>query len=375
MNWLIREIITFFTTQKSNRVVFVRESFSGSNSYALWKLANQEIHNKYEIILYQDGITNDIVSLIKKQRLLASAKLIVTTHASYKPSRNHIHLQLWHGSSIKKMGVMGLQNKSAKFLPPWKKVDYIMSYSETYNTFLNACMITDPRKYIITGASRNDFLFHSNGFSNLSKIFDKSICDFKLIFFIPTYREDKIAKKGCRNYNNPFGFDEFLAKDFDNFLKKNNCKLIFKPHPHEEALVLDYLNNFPLENMYILRNTDLGKYNLDLYELLNTADILITDYSSVFDDFLLLDRPIIFSPVDIDFYNKIRGFCIESYEDWTPGPKVLNQCKLQETISRCLIEKDYYKKEREMMRNLLHRYKDGLASQRLWGFIDSILDK
>jgi len=362
-----------FTRRVKNRILFVLESSSGSNSYALWKLATKEMQEKYELILYQEKALKGFLSFIEKHKLIASAQLIVTTHASYKPSRKHINLQLWHGSSIKKIGVMEITSKSERFRPLWAKVDYIMSYSETYNTFLNACMVTDPRKYIITGASRNDFLFCSDGPSNVSKIFGNSIKGSKLIFFIPTFRNNYGKKQGNRNYDNPFGFGEFAPEQFDQFLKANNCRLIFKPHPHEEALVFDYLSNYPLENMLMLRDADLGKHNFDLYELLNAAEILITDYSSVFDDYLLLDRPIIFAPVDIESYKENRGFCIESFNDWTPGPKVLDQDTLQEEISRCFTENSHYQEQRAMMRNLLHRYKDGESSRRLWEFIDSIL--
>jgi len=375
LNKVGREILTILTRQRPNRILFIRESASGSNSYALWKMAGEDARKKYELILYQESAEEGkrLAHFVSKHRLISSSRLIITTHASIKPSRKHIHLQLWHGASIKKLGVMELSNISVRYRPPWAKVDYIMSYSETYNTFLNACMVTDPRKYIITGAPRNDFLFCTDGLSNARKIFGNSIDGAKLIFFIPTFRDYYGTKQGDRNYDNPFGFGEFTPAEFDEFLKEKNCKLIFKPHPHEEALVLDYLRNYPLENMLILREADLGKYNLDLYELLNASEILITDYSSVYDDYLLLDRPVIFAPVDIESYKKNRGFCIESFDDWVPGPKVFSQDVLQNEISRCLIEKGYYGKQRDMIRNLQHRYKDGESSRRLWKFIDDIL--
>lgn len=374
LNKIGREAVTFFTKCRKNRILFIRESASGSNTYALWKLVNEDRKKKYELILYQEQERNDLVHFIEKHRLIASAQLIVTTHGSYKPSRKHIHLQLWHGASIKKLGVM-VKERRARFQPPWARVDYIMSYSETYTTFLNACMVTDPCKYIITGAPRNDFLFLSDGLSNVRKIFGDRIEGNRVIFFLPTFRDYYGQKQGDRNYDNPFGFKDFLPEKFDNFLKENKIILIFKPHPHEEALVLGYFRNYPLKNMLVLRDEYLITNHLDLYELLNASEILITDYSSVFDDYLLLDRPVIFAPVDLDSYKKRRGFVIESFESWVPGPKVLDQNALQAEIVRCLLEKGYYGEHRAMIRNLQHRYKDGESSRRLWEFIDSILVK
>jgi len=371
-----RDTITFFTKIRRNRILFIQESASGSNSYALWKLAGDNIKMKYELILCQESGDegNGFAHFVEKYRLIASAQLIVTTHGSYKPSRKHIHLQLWHGASIKKLGVME-KERTARFQPPWERVDYIMSYSETYTTFLNACMVTDPGKYIITGAPRNDFLFLSNGLSNIRKIFGDRVEGNRCIFFLPTYRDYYGKKQGDRNYDNPFGFKEFSPEKFDNFLKEKKLVVIFKPHPHEETLVLNYFQRYPLSNMLFLRDEDLAIHQLDLYELLNASEILITDYSSAFDDYLLLDRPIIFAPVDLDSYKKRVGFVIESFESWVPGPKVFDQNALQTEISRCLSEKDYYKEQRSQIRNLQHRYKDGGSSRRLWEFIDSILAK
>ncbi|MFA6715849.1 MAG: CDP-glycerol glycerophosphotransferase family protein [Victivallaceae bacterium] len=342
----------------------------------MWKLAEDKIKDKYEIVLYRDSLEEGegLKHFVSKYRLISSSQVIVTTHPSYKPSKKHIHVQLWHGASIKKLGVMenkpGTKFKASK---AWLRADYIMSYSETYTTFLNACMVTDPNKYIITGAPRNDFLFVSDGLANMRKIFGDGIENYRLVFFIPTFRDYYGKPQGDRNYDNPFGFDDFSPKEFDEFLEKNKCKIIFKPHPHDQALVLDYLHDYPLKNMLVLKDEALSENKLDLYELLNAGELLMTDYSSVYDDYLLLERPVLFIPVDISSYRENRGFVIESFEDWTPGPKVFDQKALQDEMSRCLTDKDYYSDQRKMIRNLQHRYKDGESSKRLWKFIDAVL--
>ncbi|MDD5596355.1 MAG: CDP-glycerol glycerophosphotransferase family protein [Victivallaceae bacterium] len=370
-------MITLFTKRHKNRILFIYESFSGSNSRALWKFADDAARAKYEMCLYKDSCDEGkgLAHFVSKHRLIASAQLIITTHASYKPSRKHIHLQLWHGGSNKKIGVMETAGKKGRFVPPkaWLKVDYIMSYSETCTTFLNACMPTNPNKYIITGAPRNDFLFSADGRANLRKIFGDKVSDGKLIFFLPTFRDYCGQKQGDRNYDNLFGFKDFAAEEFYDFLKKNNCQLIFKPHPHEEALILEYLGGHSLDNVLIIRNDDLVANDFDFYELLNAADLLITDYSSTYYDYLLLERPIIFAPVDLESYQAGRGFLVESFESWAPGPKVFDQQALQDEISKCLGDENYYGEKRTWLRNLQHRYKDGESSRRLWKFIDAVL--
>ena len=81
----------------------------------------------------------------------------------------------------------------------------------------------------------------------------------------------------------------------------------------------------------------------------------------------------IFASSDLDSYRQGRGFVIESFEDWVPGPKAFNQAELQVEISTCLKSKDYYNEKRDWQLRLQHRYKDGNSSERMWEFIDTIM--
>ena len=374
-----RELITIFTKRIPNRIILIIESSGGSNTYSLLKNLPDNLVNSYDVITYYDSSETGkgIKHFFKKYRLISSAKLIITTHASYKPSRRHIHYQLWHGSLIKTSGVMEHKREGRKLKLPWKSVDYIMSYSETYTTFLNAQMLSVPWKYKVTGAPRNDFLFHSDGKSNLIKILNNSILEKKIIFHLPTWRGDAdIESKNNSNSkskSNIFGFSEFDAIKFDTFLEDHNCKLIFKPHPHEDDMAQAFIAENNLKNVLIINNADLFQNGFDLYEVLNVADILITDYSSVFNDFLLLDRPIIFASSDLDSYREGRGFVIESFEDWVPGPTAFDQSELQVEIEKSLVLDDYYCEKRKAQLNLQHRYKDGKSSERVWEFISTIM--
>ena len=372
---ILRELITFFIFQKSNRIVFVQESHSGSNTYALYKLANNNIKSQFDLILLSGLPLNySIVNYIKWYKIIASAKIIFTTHASIKPSKKHIHFQLWHGNATKKMGVMEHGNNQ-KFKPfkSWLNVDFIMSYSETYTTFLNACMVTDPKKYIISGAPRNDLLLNSDGKKNLKTIFGEQVSNSKIIWFAPTFRDYFGKSQGNKSFENLFGFKDFDLYKFDDFLEKEKCKIILKPHPQEEELLIKYFKQYQVKNVLILKSSNLEKLAIDFYEVLNSGDMLITDYSSLFYDFLLLKKPILFTPIDIKKYEHDRGFLMESYLDYVPGPVIFDQNKLINEISKNLVDKDDdFKDKRDWMLKFYHRYSDSNSSIRIYDFIKKL---
>tara|TARA_B110000438_G_scaffold299914_1_gene351043 strand:+ start:979 stop:2148 length:1170 start_codon:yes stop_codon:yes gene_type:complete len=372
---IIRRLVTIFIFQKSNRIVFVQESNSGSNSFALYKLADKKRRLRYDLILLKGLPQNySFVDFIKWYKVIASSKIIFTTHQSLKPSKKHIHFQLWHGNMTKKLGVMEHgNNENFKYYKSWLDVDHIMSYSETYTTFLNACMVTDPKKYVITGAPRNDLLLNSNGKKNLELIFGEEIKNSKIIWFTPTFRDYFGRSQGNKSFLNPFGFKEFDIVSFDTFLEKQGTKMILKPHPQEEELIIQYFKDYPISNMLMLRSQDLENHQIDFYEVLNAGDMLITDYSSIFYDFLLLNRPTFFIPIDIEEYKIDRGFLMESYLDFVPGSTIFNQEKLVNEISKILVEnKDVYVEKRKWMLKFCHRYIDSDSSNRIYKFIDKM---
>ena len=114
---------------------------------------------------------------------------------------------------------------------------------------------------------------------------------------------------------------------------------------------------------------------MDLYKIINAVDLLITDYSSIYFDFLLLDRPIIFTPMDLDEYRSNPGLLLEPYEFWTPGYKCLNQSDLQEKILLELRDGGSYGKERSVIKNIVHKYQDAYSTKRVLDLIHEIMSE
>ena len=88
-------------------------------------------------------------------------------------------------------------------------------------------------------------------------------------------------------------------------------------------------------------------------------------------DFLLLDKPMIFIPYDLEQYQSYRGFLFD-YDTHTPGDKVGTQAEFMESIDRALNKPELGAIERAQMKNLFHTYEDGKSSERILAQINKM---
>lgn len=117
--------------------------------------------------------------------------------------------------------------------------------------------------------------------------------------------------------------------------------------------------------MILLDTESLNEQLMTIYHIMNAFDVLVTDYSSVYVDYLLLNRPIIFSCPDIEEYKKDRGFVVEDPSLLMPGKMVQSQASLIESLEQIFHGEDIYKEKRKSMLGYFHKYLDSLSSQRL----------
>ncbi|MFF2912224.1 CDP-glycerol glycerophosphotransferase family protein [Paenibacillus sp. NPDC057934] len=359
------------TTDKIKITLF-QTSSSGSNNYYLYHAATDKLRQKYDIELLT---TNQALY----NRDLNHSDVYVTTHGEHASRNDKINIELWHGFPLKGMAKMDRQETTpdTNIDNYWSNVDMIISYSSLYNTAMNACNGARIHQYNITGVPRNDALLTANSRDNLMKLF-RSWKDSgeTIIFFMPTFRNSIITpdkKEGGKNFSNLFGLSEFNKLQLLNFLREHKIMMVVKLHPFEESFFANELQELNAERIYTLNDKILESSKMDLYDVLGSADMLITDYSSVYIDYLLLNRPVMFLPTDLEDYRLNRGLLFEPYEFWTPGPKIDSQQELQDSITRFIKEPTWYENERNTIMNLCHKYKDHQSSERIWGIIDEYI--
>mgnify|MGYP000878897427 FL=1 len=99
---------------------------------------------------------------------------------------------------------------------------------------------------------------------------------------------------------------------------------------------------------------DVTNEKVDAQELLKYSKILITDYSSCYIDYLLLNRPIIFFNYDYDDYLRMDRSLYFPYEKVTPGEKCQNFDELLVTLQNLYVGKDDYREQRENIKTFFY---------------------
>ena len=144
-------------------------------------------------------------------------------------------------------------------------------------------------------------------------------------------------------------------------LRERGGALFCKLHPNDQAR---------LPNLEGLSRVHLIPSSVDPYPILRHTDALISDYSSIFFDYLLLDRPLVFYPYDLDDYRTFSRALYDDYDSVTPGPKAYDAVGLLQTLTTLLSSYDEharrYAAERAVVRGRFYEHVDDRASARLF---------
>jgi CDP-glycerol glycerophosphotransferase (TagB/SpsB family) len=214
-----------------------------------------------------------------------------------------------------------------------------------------------PERVELTGYPRHDALLNSEvedvPLRGLLQQKQKEGCTVCL--YMPTHRT--LSAESLRN---------FLI-ELSTGLKKiedSGQKVFFlvKLHPLSTQELRQWKESTP-SNLHFVTDEEILQ---DIYTVLNDTDILVTDYSSIYIDYLLLDKPIIFTPFDIENYHKNDQSFFMDYEEITPGPKAKNWEEVFEYVKKKDEVEKKYKKERQKVLEIFHQVRDGKSCERIF---------
>ena len=238
--------------------------------------------------------------------------------------------------------------------------------SDIFKLLMIASFKCDYEKIYITGQSRTDSIFNSN--KKISEIIDD--VDGKIVFYSPTYKEIKRTDKREveKEFTNIFYMDDYDKEYFINFLEKNKITFILKPHPFDEWFYRDY--NPESNRVLVIYSDTFTSKNIYTYEIFNSIDVMISDFSSIVIDFAITKKPIIILDALTNEYVTNRGFILEdNFYDIMPGERVSTFKHLMDVLEKQIYEP---KCNYADMLERLHKYADGNSCARITSVMKSL---
>jgi CDP-glycerol glycerophosphotransferase (TagB/SpsB family) len=372
------------------KYLFLYVTKNHPNITCVWLSSNTDVIEKLRQNGYSAFNVNSLEGFLHSLR----AGCVIVSDSLWDVNRTPIRgakvVQLWHGTPLKRLLVSSthrtLRNHELLFRF-WQFLRNLMvsifgfeleryditiatsqeSRAAMLSTFDQVPEVRSNKNVVVTGYPRNDVLLDA-GWSDddcpyLENI--KGTVDFAFVIcYLPTWRRQDADRKRDLLFDYNFDADEAEA-----LLTRINAVLIMKVHRQGAKLALHPEHRDLKSRIFIPSDTELP----DIYPLLKRVNILITDYSSVYFDFLLLDRPIIFAPFDLHEFVCLDGQeLFYEYNEVTPGPKATDWNKVLALVERSL-HTDEYKAQRKEICQRFNEFHDGKNSERVYAIIKKSL--
>ena len=320
---------------KKNRVAFVAPHNGGEKDSLGVMRSYIEKNGGYDIVnistrdlqLDFSGMKSLVISCLKaagfftlKAKALATAKYVFLNDnfmpmADLKFSKEAVITQLWHAEgAFKKFGLSAplTDDVAQREKKCSEKLTYVICSSKNVVPVYSEAFGIDEKKILPLGAPRIDLLLAERNIDELRNAFNgihPECKGKKLILYAPTFRENGDADKRLLDNIDMKKFNDELGDEYS---------LLIKLHPQINS-------SSPVEGAVdVTKGHDIGELTL-------ISDMLITDYSSVCMDFVLLSKPCIFFAFDLEEYEKERSFYF-NYEEYVPGKVAKTFDEIIETI-------------------------------------------
>lgn len=352
------------------KVVFIeKHADSMSDNFALINKALEE-RGGYDIKLVclrlgsasTLGFTKNSMKLAKE---VADAKYVfyndaLTVYSCLPLKKETMTFQVWHAcGAFKRFGAdvadskFGNDEAEMKRYPHYANTDYVtVSSSEIEPIYEHAMLLSKDKgqRAIATGISRTDAYFDKEKLASARQRTEEKVPQAhgkKIWLYAPTFRGSTVFKAQIPK-----------ALDIEKFCSAmpEDTVLLIKHHPfaHDKQQIPENCAD------RVFDVTD----SLAIDDLLMTADLCITDYSSLIFEYSLMDKPMVFFAYDIDEYLDERGFYYP-FEEFCPGPIVKTTDELIEAVNG-----SFDMKKIAAFRDKFMSACDGHATERILALMD-----
>ena len=348
----------------SEKILFVSKPSFSDNGKALYDYLLSQRKDKKFVWLINDDIRIDLPTNPKTTFILnqhqpfraqyhvLTSSIIFFTHDS--PSgvigkRNGQKvINLWHGCGYK---------DSIKREKSWmerKKCDYSLVPGPIFVDTKSKAWDCDREKIWAIGYPRYDLLIREQ---NKAKTFieNRRRDNKKIVFWMPTFRNSTAGDYPEAQIKADYDLlplsSDIQLSELNKFCKENLIYIIVKRHPSQNVYSCESLR---FSNIEFMNNDDLNTEGVDLYSLLHYSDALISDYSSVSVDYMLLNRPIAYCLTDYEDYQDKRGFVFKNPLEYMPGNHIYSFEDLMEFLVSVAKGNDLYATDRERLMPVMH---------------------
>ena len=340
-----------------------------TNIRAVWITKNKELYFKLKKqgidVCYASSFEGYLISLRSKYFFVSHGVSDICAFLSRRGIIINLSHTIYHIKGLKKPRPKSLRQKIGPYLVNpfilFIKPDYAITSSNHTRSITERSYNIREDQVIEVGTPKTDFLLSPNNadFYLANEETIKEWADFrgkKLILFLPTWRSDP-------NFD-LFGFG-FDLQRINALLERINAILILNVNPLRQVA-----HSVPeLNESDNLRYCSYGGNEMN--QLLCKADALITDYSSLFADFLVYNRPIVFASFDHEKYILDRDFFIDYNQ--LPGCYAESWNELCECLVKLFVDgNDSNRIKREKLRDLIYPRLDGKSRERIEQFVNSL---
>lgn len=314
-------------------------------------------NDKYRIVCSLDDYANypqdvpnvQYVSNVLGLKYFLSSKYVFYSFGKYpiKPASNQVVVNLWHGMPLKTVGNLekGFENVDYHYFT------YTIATSPMFADIMSRSFNCPLDSVLLTGQPRCDVLMSNR------------VPTESTILWLPTYRNSD--RLGSNNSQLAHGFDFPIVEStsqletLNSTLRSLGYKLVIKPHPMQNVTMS--LGEY--SNIIVQTQKDCDEQNVTIYDMFLRSSALITDYSSVYFDYLLLNKPIAFTMDDFNQYEDSRGFSMPNPTSLMAGDRIYTFSELLDYVRDVAHGVDRFSKERAEVNRLVNSHQSACASK------------
>lgn len=359
-------ILSALLPKRDTAVVHTWPAYDDTALALVPELAKSRLHKVYylvaaDVVAGVPPVWGPKIQILPKRSWRAvwvflTSRYVFFTHQCYtmKFPRSVVSVNVWHGMPIKKIGWMRTDGEG-----PLAR--YELATSDFWVPIIRACM-RPWGEVLVNGLPRYDRLRALDRTEVRKRLGSEAVSCTRVAVWLPTYRQSLIGKlpRDGRDYCNVAQLPGFDAAGFEQWLAERNMVCVIKPHP---------LGKQPprrlLRNLRVMDDAALAAQGLSLYSLLGGADVLVTDVSSVYVDYLVLDRPVIHAFADRREYQDSRGFTFNWTDEFLAGPMVTDMAGVERALDDVAAGRDTHAANRARLRTLFHADPDSPATPAL----------